>query len=374
MIMQDYRSLYVCDRCGAFCPLLLPKAPHRFILLAMILRPKSPAISRIASTLSPPIAPVVAVPTWLRRAVPDVQSLGTKGIEDVALAAGAAISALDAVVRRHERWAGAWRHRLALAAAAVTTRQAGRVEDKAALRDAVLLTRPGDDVGPAGRMLLAWRRLAARPAGELLTEGSIAGVFDALGLARDDEAVADLADELRQLAATEGAVGVLVGAFAAVERRDLPRTVGAWFADALLAQRLGWAHAVPLLGGESAGVNASGRSRRAATVPASIDIEANPERAKKALLAAQARAALRAADLSTDIERRADRLIAVAPGLRARGADDVVDRLLSEDAIVASAKIAGMSDRSLRRLFERLVELGAVRELSGRPTFRIYGI
>lgn len=42
------------------------------------------------------------------------------------------------------------------------------------------------------------------------------------------------------------------------------------------------------------------------------------------------------------------------------------------DAIVASEEIAGMSDRGLRRLFDRLLELGAVRELSGRPTFRIY--
>lgn len=101
--------------------------------------------------------------------------------------------------------------------------------------------------------------------------------------------------------------------------------------------------------------------------------ETNPERAKN-LLAAQARAALRAIDLSAELERRADRLLAVTPKLRAKATDIVVEKLLSDDAIVASENIAGMSDRGLRRLFDRLVELGAVRELSGRPTFRIYGL
>jgi hypothetical protein len=94
----------------------------------------------------------------------------------------------------------------------------------------------------------------------------------------------------------------------------------------------------------------------------------------KGLVAAQARAALRAIDLSREFERRADRLLAVAPKLRAKASDAVVGRLLSDDAIVASERIAGMSDRGLRRLFDRLLELGAVRELSGRPTFRIYGL
>ncbi len=77
---------------------------------------------------------------------------------------------------------------------------------------------------------------------------------------------------------------------------------------------------------------------------------------------------------TAEFARKADRLLAVAPKLRAKAADTVVDKLLSDDAIVASEKIAGMSDRGLRRLFDRLVELGAVRELSGRPTFRIYGL
>jgi hypothetical protein len=52
----------------------------------------------------------------------------------------------------------------------------------------------------------------------------------------------------------------------------------------------------------------------------------------------------------------------------------VIAALLTEDALVSSATIGGISDRGLRRLFDRLVALGALRELSGRSTFRIYGL
>jgi len=306
------------------------------------------------------------VPAWLRRTVPDARSLAGKDLEDLALSAGAAIGALDAIVRRQERWAGAWRQRLALAAAAVTAKQVGRVEDEAALRDAVLLTRP------AGILLLAWRRLASRPAEELLTLKNLAAVLEEFGYAPDDEVVSDLADDLRQLATGAGMVATLTGTFMAAERHGFARAVGAWLADALLAQRLGWPHTLPLLGAEAA-LGISARSPRSAASFVATSIETNPERAKS-LLAAQARAALRAIDLSAEFGRRADRLLAVAPKLRAKAADTVVDKLLSEDAIVASEKISGMSDRGLRRLFDRLVELGAVRELSGRTTFRIYGL
>ncbi|MER9826171.1 DUF1403 family protein [Mesorhizobium sp. M0115] len=338
----------------------------------MILRPKPSPFLHAQPLASQLLAPVGPVPAWLRRAIPDAQSLAAKGFEDIAIVAGAAIGALDALARREERWAGAWRQRLALGAAAATARQAGRTEDEAALRDAVLLTRPGDNAGPAGRMFLAWRSLAARPAEGLLTKASIARVLEDLGHARDDEAASDLADDLRPLAAGEGPVGMLTGAFALAERRGLARGVGFWLADALLAQRLGWHHAVPLLGGEAA-LGTSARPRRSAASSVATSIETDPERAK-GLLAAQARAALRAIDLFTELERRAEKLLAVAPKLRAKAADAVVNKLLSDDAIVASEKIAGMSDRGLRRLFDRLVELGAVRELSGRTTFRIYGL
>ncbi|SFJ43046.1 DUF1403 family protein [Aerobium aerolatum] len=340
----------------------------------MILRPKPSPCHNTTLAGAASAAPMATVPAWLRRAIPDAQSLAGKDVEDVALAAGATIGALDAVVRRQEKWAGAWRQRLALAGAAATARQAGRIEDEAALRDAVLLTRPGDfsSVGPAGSMLLAWRRLAGTPAEKLLTEAGIGAVLDDLGLRRDDDAVSDLADDLRQLSSGIGMVGMLTGAFAAAERYGFARAFRCWLADALLAQRLGWVHAVPLLGAEAA-LGTSARPRRSAASSVATGIETDPERAKS-LLAAQARAALRAIDLSAELERRADRLLAVAPKLRAKAAGLVVERLLSDDAIVASERIAGMSDRGLRRLFDRLVEFGAVRELSGRPTFRMYGL
>ena len=338
----------------------------------MILRPKTSQHQHGTLAGAAAAAPVSAVPSWLRRAVPDAQGPASKDLEDLAIAAGAAIGALDAVVRRQEKWAGAWRQRLALTAAAVTARAAGRVEDEAALRDAVLLTRPGDNVGPAGLLLLAWRRLATRPAEELLTKKNIAAVLEEFGYAYDEEVVSDLAGELRQLFGGAEMVGQLAGAFAAAERYGFGRAVGAWLADALLAQRLGWTYAVPLLGTEeNAGLGTSRPRRAGPAIVAGVGGESSQV---KNLLARQARAALRAIDLSAELGRRADRLLAVVPKLRAKAADAVVERLLSDDSIVASEKIAGMSDRGLRRLFDRLVELGAVRELSGRPTFRIYGI
>lgn len=336
----------------------------------MILRPKSSPRHRDPMLGAAVDAPAVVLPGWLRRTVPDAEVTAAPGIEDVAIAAGAAIGVLDGVVRRQERWAGVWRQRLALAAAAATAKQSGRVEDEAALRDAVLLTKPGDDVGPAGRMLLGWHRLAARPAENLLTGDDLGAVVEEFGHAHDDGALGDLVGDVRRLSAC-GMVEMVVGAFSATERYRLGRPAGAWLADALVAQRLDWTQAVPLLGAEVNAVGPARPRRSGAGIAASIDDEST--RAKN-LLAALARAAVRAVDLSAELGRRADRLLGFAPKLRAKAADVVVERLLSDDAIVASEKIAGMSDRGLRRLFDRLESLGAVRELSGRSTFRIYGL
>ena len=56
--------------------------------------------------------------------------------------------------------------------------------------------------------------------------------------------------------------------------------------------------------------------------------------------------------------------------LRAKEAGDAVEMFLTRDAVAPSA--LPLPDRTARRLCGRLVELGAVRELTGRDTFRLY--
>ena len=75
--------------------------------------------------------------------------------------AGAALAALDSVVRSDPPWAGVWRARLALkSAGAAAQNLLARREDEAALRDAVALAKPGQDLGPAGKVYAAFRALA----------------------------------------------------------------------------------------------------------------------------------------------------------------------------------------------------------------------
>ena len=89
--------------------------------------------------------------------------------------------------------------------------------------------------------------------------------------------------------------------------------------------------------------------------------------------ALRVREILRQVDELGDLARAAARLQAVAPKLRAKAAGRAVDLFLSRDALVPGA-LAFMSDRAARRLCDRLVALGAVRELTGRDTFRLYGV
>ncbi|MFA8388427.1 MAG: DUF1403 family protein [Pelagibaca sp.] len=277
------------------------------------------------------------MPAW-------ITSARAEALEDVAFLSGAALNHLHVVLGRAEVPQALLRERLALRAAEACVAFSGRSERAGDLRDAVHLLRPGDLPGPAGETCLAWRRAVERPVS-----------IKALGRALPTLELGQIATWL-----DTGKGAPVTRAAMALEAvlREAPRADEAALvlADAALAQALGWDHVVPLL--------AAGLKR--------ADLRKQGDELKLACHRALVSSAAEAVRLSTDLARRAAHLTAVAPKLRAKGAADAVETFLKQDAVAPSA--LPLPDRAARRLCDRLVDLGAVRELTGRETFRLYGV
>ncbi len=292
---------------------------------------------------------------------------------DAAFLAGAALAALDPILRAEVSWRGCWGARLALTAAAASARLLGRAEDESALRDAFALRRPGDDPGPAGRLLVAWRLMAGRRPDLVFAMETAEQITGNLGLppgvplAEIIEHSAALAHSGRPavFAAADAAAFVAKSLEPARERET--ELLAYLLADAVLASRLRWPVFVPLLAGDvlRPSLRKGPQGKRARP--------GDPDWAEACCLA-YARAAESAHDRARDLARRADKLEAALPSLRAKGAEAAVANLLGEDAVGASMRPGHLSERAARRLFDRLVSLGALRELTGRPTFRLYGL
>lgn len=293
--------------------------------------------TRVALPMLPPL------PGW-------IVSGPTETLPSAAFRSGAALAHLSFVTTVADLPLALWRDRLALAAAEACAGFAGRREGEAALRDAAHLTRPGDDPGPAGRILRQWSQAVARP-------------ISVAGLARALEGVAPERIALCLDAAGPTPVDRAARVIEAV-LTDSPRaeTAALILADAVLSKALGQDHVLPLL---ALAVKARDMAR------SGDDLRLACHRSVMA-------GARQAVPLAADLARRAARLRAVVPDLRARGAARAADLFLSRDALAPSALATemhgSMSDRAARRLCDRLVDLGAVRELTGRDTFRLYGL
>jgi len=274
-----------------------------------------------------------------------IVSASAETLDAAAFRSGAALAHLGVVTGTPDVPLPLWRDRLALAAAETCAGLSGRREGQGALRDAMHLTKAGDDPGPAGRVLLQWSRAVARPVsvGQLgralvgVTPERIALCLDAVGPTPVDQAAQVIEAVLTDTPRAETAALIL--------------------ADAVLSRALGWGHMLPLL--------ALGLKPR--------DLRLRGDALRLACHRAVVTGAGQAVPMAGNLARAATRLQAVVPKLRAKTAARAVDLFLSRDAL-APAALEFMSDRAARRLCDRLVDLGAVRELTGRDTFRLYGL
>ena len=277
------------------------------------------------------------MPSWVTHAQAET-------LEDAAFLSGAALAHLHVMLGNHAVPDALLRERLALRAAEACVTFSGRPERAGELRDAVHLLRPGDLPGPAGETYLAWRRAVERPVS-----------VKALGRALPTFEPGRIATWLDagQGAPVTRATVVLEAVLAEAPRGEIPALI---LADAALAQALGWDHVVPLL---------AASLKRA-------DLRKRGEDLRLAFYRAVVTSAIETMRVAADLTRRAAHLKAVAPKLRAKGAGDAVEMFLTRDVIAPSA--LPLPDRAARRLCDRLVDLGAIRELTGRDTFRLYGV
>lgn len=258
---------------------------------------------------------------------PWVTSVQGQDTETVAFASGASLAMLDMVLRDpSDTLLGALlRDRLALDAAVACLKLENRNESLFDIRDAVCLARAGDALGPAGDMFVAWRKLAR---------------INPIQSGWKDRMVKLLPDPVAEaMPEFDSLVGSPVAQTAQ-----------------MLAAHLSRKDIRAILSGESDPVFCVHR----------------------AMVGACDAAIRRAADLS----RRAEKLRAIALKLRAKGSDEALALFLSHDAVSPSGMLSptikgttvAMTDRAARRLCDRLVELCVVREVTGRPTFRLYGV
>ena len=289
----------------------------------------------VAAEGTPAIPPL---PGW------NVSNMAETG-EAAAFRAGAALAHLRLVAAARGLPLALWRDRLALAAAEACAGLTGRREGARALRDAVHLTRPGDQPGPAGVILRQWSRAAGRPISVAGLGWALEGVpAERIGLCLDAAGATPV----------DRAAAVIEAVLADAPRAE---TAALILADAVLSRATGQDHLLPLI---SLGVTPRDLARRGADL-------------RLACNRAVAAGARQAVPLAAELARAAARVQAVAPKLRAKGAARAVEMFLARDAI-APAALDFMSDRAARRLCDRLVAFGALRELTGRETFRLYGL
>ena len=298
------------------------------------------------------------LPGWVTTARPET-------LETVAFRSGAALTVLDQLVSNAQYGIPLklLANRLALSAATAASKLEGRLSRETDIRDAYHLTPPGEARGPDGDLLAFWRegvRLRASATGEI---ANLVGA-DFVG------EVGVWLDAGSQRARTHGPLAGCVATMKAVlETDDRAERVACLLADVVLARALCWKTVLPFTAARL-------------TKTALRDLAAEGQGAELLVQARLLESIEKTIRMARDLAHRAEVLRNVAPKLRAKGSEAAVDLFLTEDAVAPASMLAPrirgtsvpMTDRAARRFCDRLVELGVARELTGRATFRLYGI
>ncbi|MDM7852448.1 DUF1403 family protein [Pseudochrobactrum kiredjianiae] len=311
---------------------------------------------------SPRLPPAYTVPAWARP-----QASGDS-LESAVFSAAIAMKCLDDLVCSDPVWLGCWRSHQALLCANATCQWLRLKADEHSLRDAVLLCEQSGDPGPAGRVLQIYQKLSRRT--PVLSSKTVATLTQALGL--QPLCDADLASLVEVMETTlQGRQPPLLAAAALITSffrlRPDGEILGWILADIVLAAKLGWRAPVPLLFRARLGPAMRLSQGKGQLKPDDADFI-------RAFCLATCEASQQALNSATTIARRAETLLAVAPKLRSKGAQTIIKKLLEEDSILATAPDSGLSRWAAARLFTRLEDFGAVREVSGRSSFKIYGL
>lgn len=310
------------------------------------------------ATISNDLDTLPQLPSW-------VTPGGAEALDAVTFRSGAALIVLDQLVTdiRHGVPVKLLANRLSLAAATATSKLEGRLAREADIRDAFHLTPPGAARGPDGDLLAFWREAVGLRAGgsdqiaELVGAefgGDVAGWLDAGQ------------DRARSHGPLSGCVSVLRTVLEADDRAERSACL---LSDIVLARTLNRRTVLP--------ITALGLTKAVLR-----DLAADGQGGELTIQARILKSIEETIRVARDLARRAGALRTVAPRLRAKGSDAAVDLFLTEDAVAPSSmlspRIRGtsipMTDRAARRFCDRLVELGVAQELTGRSTFRLYGI
>lgn len=301
------------------------------------------------------------LPAW-------VTSGRAETLETVAFRSGAALTVLDQLVGDPSQGVPLklLANKLALQAATATSKLEGRLAREADIRDAYHLAPPGEARGPDGNLLAFWRDAARLKLTARDWHDSVQGL---VGAAFANDVLRLIASGV-DCAKTHGPlVGCVAVMRAVLEVDDRAERIACLLSDIVLARALNWTSVLPV-------------TAQQLTKTVLRDLIADRQVADLKVQVSLLISIEGTIRLGSDLANKAAALRAITPKLRAKGSDAAVTLFLSEDAVAPSTTLSPtiqgttipMTDRAARRFCDRLVELGVAQELTGRATFRLYGI